>query len=664
MPRRIALLAGVALIAAGASHPARAIETTVGDWQVNIDTTLTTSTDIRASSVAHQFIGYSNHGTYPLPNADNGDLNFAKGGFVDAPQRVTTEVQVKKDDYGFFVRATGFWDPIINTGNIGFETKDMNGDPVWNGLSHAAQKDVGTDLRLLDAYVFARPDIGDHPIDVRVGNQALNWGESTFIQFGINSITPLDLTALHQTGAELRTAFLPIPVVDLKTDITEDVNIEGFWQPYWTRYKVDPVGSFFSTNDTLTDGGKYGMLSVDVADTPNAIHYVNSSVNDLLGAALPRLLDRHPTGVGEGGVAIRTTVDWFGGTELGGYFENYDSRIPFGSYRTGSPNIGKQFIIGGPGTEVLPAPSTLYFPGTGIPGYATSNYTATAGFRADYPSDIQLIGASFNLTGPAGIAIQGEVSDRLNQPIQLAASDLALAMEAPALKALQPFAHVLASLGGAYAVAGDKVIAAYDQALADPVIAMIGGIPDFNRDIQGWKRYNVTQFQSTFTKLWGAQPDMDINQIALIGEIGGDYVNGFPKQSGVFNANYTTDTSSAFAPAASVNPNGALSHEGFATPFSMGSVMALQVDMPNLLPYGIGFKPTLSVGYDFAGTSPYGVNVFQVNTGSVSIGTTFTYLNQWTANIGYTNHFVAGGSDQYDGLIDRDFVSMSVSYLF
>ena len=71
-----------------------------------------------------------------------------------------------------------------------------------------AVRDIGTDFRLLDAYFFASPEIFGHHVDVRIGNQALNWGESTFIQFGINSITPLDVTALRTPGAELRTAFL------------------------------------------------------------------------------------------------------------------------------------------------------------------------------------------------------------------------------------------------------------------------------------------------------------------------------------------------------------------------------------------------------------------------------------------------------------------------
>jgi hypothetical protein len=456
-PRRAALLAGAALALLVGTGTARAFEYQLGDWQVSLDTTLTSNVEVRTSPVDYNFVGYANGGRYPTANADNGDLNFGKAGdVVGATQRVTTEFQAKNGDTGIFVRATGFYDPIYSD-----DTNDFRFP-----LSRAAVRDVGNDFRLLDAYFFARPEIGDHPVDVRIGNQALNWGESTFIQFGINSITPLDTTALHIPGSELRTAFLPIPVVDLKTEIVPDLTIEGFWQPYWTRTKIDPSGSFFSTNDGVGDGGLFQNFFSVYPDNLTSIQRASLADSNPFGGSFPRSLDRHPTTMGEFGFALRDTLSSMGDTEIGLYYENYSSRTPFVSFRTGSKNISAG--VGLPGTTVLPDPALSFLFGLPFPGQPLyyKTYSDTDSYFADYPDDIHLAGFSWSFTGPAGVAIQGEVSHRFNQPLQLAGADEALAINAPAICDAGAVSPLLA--------------AACTAAHNDPVIQALGGVPKFN----------------------------------------------------------------------------------------------------------------------------------------------------------------------------------------
>jgi hypothetical protein len=641
-PRRAALLAGAAAAVLALSGPARAYDTTLGDWQINIDTTLSSSVDIRTSPIDYNFVGSANPGgRFLLANNDNGTLNYRDGSPVAAVQRITTEVQAKKDDYGFFIRATGFYDPVNES-----ETTDHI------PLSSAARTDIGADLRLLDAYAFARPSVFGHPIDVRVGAQALNWGESTFIQFGINSINPLDATALRTPGSELRQGFLPIPVVDLKTEIGGGYTLEGFWQFAWTRSKLEPDGSFFGNNDSLLDGGNFGNLRNDFPDNQQSIYGINQAAGDLFGASLNRSLDRHPTSLDEFGFALRKTFSSLDDAEFGLYFENYHSRTPFGSNRTGSANVnggGSVFFNGA--LSALPEPIGLAFPGAPA-GYALHTYTSTASFFADYPKDIHLVGVSWNFTGPAGVAVQGEVSSRLNQPIQLAASDLALLTNVPAIRQTQPVSPAL--LGAVLA-----------EACADPTIQADGGCNVGNNQIiDGWKRYPVIQAQTTATKLFNSIPSLSINSLVLVGEVGFDYVANFPRNRAIFDAAYTTDVNSAFEGAATVNSATKISTKGFASQFSGAYTVAMIVDMPNVLPYAIDMKPTISLQHDFAGTSPVGVNVFVQNTAAASIGVTFNYLQAWSLGVQYTNHFpIFDGGKEY-GLQDRDFVSAVVSYEF
>jgi len=633
--RRTALMAGAAIAALAGTNTARAFDTTVGGWQVNIDTTLSSSVDVRTSNVDPRFVGIINGGKFVLANADNGTLNYKPGTPVAAVQRITTEVQAKRDDYGFFIRATGFYDPI----NDSFRTD-------FQKLNRAQVRDIGADLRLLDAYVFLRPSILNHPFDVRIGAQALNWGESTFIQFGINSINPLDVTALRTPGSELRQGFLPIPVVDIKTDLGGGYSLEGFWQPIWVRTKLEPAGSFFSTNDSLFDGGTYGNLFNYFPDNRRSVYAISGlggtfqgrtiGGGDLFGGALPRLNDRHPNTPDEFGFALRKTFSSLDDAELGLYLENYHSRTPFGSYHTG---LAKAVFP-------QPFPQILF-----TPGYATSTYTATAGFFADYPKDIHLIGFSYNFTGPAGVAIQGELSSRINQPIQLAASDLALAANYPA---------IVAALK---ALPLPPLVLAKKLAEADYTIQQIG-LPGFNQIIDGWKRYPVIQAQTTATKLFNSIPSLSINSIALVGEIGADYVVNFPSERGFFNADYTTGVNSAFNKQATVDGNTLTSHQGRASQFSAAYTIATIIDMPSVLPYGIDMKPVISLQHDFVGTSPVGVNVFVQNTAAASVGVTFNYLQAWSLNVQYTNHFPIFDGGKAYGLIDRDFVSAVASYEF
>ncbi len=632
-PRSLLFGGCIALSCAAPCGTACAYDATLGGWQVSIDTTLSSSVDVRTSDRNYNLIGIANGGKIGTSNADNGDLNFAPGTPVAATQRITTELQVKRDDYGFFARATGFYDPIADSGRTDFQP-----------LSRAAERDIGADLRLLDAYAFARPLVLGHPFDVRVGAQALNWGESTFIQFGINSVNPLDATALRTPGSELRQGFLPIPVVDVRTDIGGGVSLEGFWQFAWTRSKLEPDGSFFSDNDTVSDGGTYGNLSYVFPDNARSVYGVDQAIGSVFGGSLPRSLDRHPTTLDEFGFALRKTFESLGDAELGLYFENYHSRTPFGSFRTGSPNAS------GYGAGLLgdlPNPLTLALPGA-PPGYAKTTYTSTASFFADYPKDIHLIGVSWNFIAPAGVAIQGELSSRINQPIQFAASDTALLVNYPAVNQTKALSATVA--------------AAAAQIAADPVAQALG-LPGFNQILDGWKRYPVIQAQTTATKLFAAVPSLSVNSVALVGEVGADYVVGFPRERGELEAPYTTDVDSAFA-LASTGDGQPLTRRFEASQFSAAYVVAVVIDMANVLPYGIDMKPTISLQHDFVGTSPVGVNVFQQNTAAASVGVTFNYLQAWSFGVQYTNHFPVFDAGKYYGLIDRDFASAVLSYEF
>ncbi|MEJ0047959.1 MAG: DUF1302 family protein [Rhodospirillales bacterium] len=153
MPRRLLMLAGAAVALLAGSGGARAFEYQMGDWQVSLDTTLSSSAEVRTSDINLNYVGFANGGRFPVANADNGDLNFKPGDFVGATQRITTEFQAKKDDYGFFVRATGFYDPIYDDNTNDFRFPLARG----RGARHRCRHAAAGRLRVCDTETFWPP---------------------------------------------------------------------------------------------------------------------------------------------------------------------------------------------------------------------------------------------------------------------------------------------------------------------------------------------------------------------------------------------------------------------------------------------------------------------------------------------------------------------------
>ena len=95
---------------------------------------------------------------------------------------------------------------------------------------------------------------GRTPAEIRGGWQVINWGESTFIQGGINAINPVDVSVLRVPGAELRDALLPVGAVKFSIKPSANTSLEAFYQYAWEETKIDPVGSYFSTSDLAGRG--------------------------------------------------------------------------------------------------------------------------------------------------------------------------------------------------------------------------------------------------------------------------------------------------------------------------------------------------------------------------------------------------------------------------
>lgn len=132
--------------------------------------------------------------------------------------KFVSELEVNYGNVGAFFRGRAFYD-------IENEHSDRERTP----LAGPALRRVGSRAEFLDAYGWAKFDVGDMPGEIRVGKQVLSWGESTFIQNSINTINPVDVSALRVPGAELREALLPEAMVVGSISPTDNIALEGFY---------------------------------------------------------------------------------------------------------------------------------------------------------------------------------------------------------------------------------------------------------------------------------------------------------------------------------------------------------------------------------------------------------------------------------------------------
>ena len=289
--------------------------------------TLTYGLGFRVADADKRIIGVAAGGTAFSVNGDDGNQNYKKGLFTNAA-KITSEFEFSyKQLVGGFVRGFAFYDFV-----------NQNGDRARTPLTDAAKDRVGARAEFRDAFLWWRFKAGSRAGEIRGGWQVINWGESTFIQGGINAINPVDVSVLRVPGAELRDALLPVGAVKFSIKPSANTSFEAFYQYAWEETQIDPVGSYFSTSDLAGAGAAKVMLGFgSVPDTVAVGHAPLPPTYSPVGTAVPkRSEDLKARDDGQYGVAFRAFAPALGDTEFGLYFLNYHSRLPLIGARTGT----------------------------------------------------------------------------------------------------------------------------------------------------------------------------------------------------------------------------------------------------------------------------------------------------------------------------------------
>jgi hypothetical protein len=607
-------------VAAGFSGQASAYSFYIGDVEASLNTTLSAGATWRTTERDSRLIAQGNSdpiiaaGTAKgasSNNFDDGNLNFDKGDTVSKIVKGTTDLFLSYDvDSDTLTRVGGF---IRGRYYYDFELKD---EPRRRVELNDRVKDNASGADLLDAYVFTDWYLGNVPLSIRYGKQVVSWGESTFIQGGINAINPVDVPAIRAPGAELKDALLPVEMLYVSAGVTENVTVEAFVQTDWEPVQPDDCGTLFSTNDFVGDG--CGPVVLTSSEAQEA--YLNgTSAQGGPGSAISqRVDDRDADSKDQFGVALRWFVPELNNSEIGLYYIKYNSRLPLVS-------------------------------GTVNDGDFLADRTDTVDYYVEYPENIDLYGVSINTTIPGGWSLGAEYSFREDVPLQWSSFQL-----------------ILGGLQISDAEGPLSLLQIQREAEA-------GGADLSGTDVDGYDNFDVSQAQFTLIKFF--DQFMGASRMSVISEVGATYVHGLPSldearygRSGTFGIgsiprangqDFCTDGLFGSGALANANPENC-NLDGFTTDFSWGYRARAVWNYPNAIA-GVNLNPQLAFTHDVEGYAPNPGGNFIEGRKSVGVSLEAVYQNSITGNIGYTNFF---GGEPYNELTDRDFVSASVSYSF
>jgi hypothetical protein len=680
------LAAMAALVAAAPA--ARAVGIQFGDVSGSWDTTLAYGQSWRVANPDCRQIASADGGCGRSPNIDDGDLNYLGKAVFSKALSAVTELSLNYKNFGIFARGSGLYDFVV-------ENDSTDRTPI----SSEGRNLVGSYTRMLDLFGYWRFNLATMPAELRVGNQVVNWGESTFIQGGLNEVNHFDVSALREPGSELKQALLPDDLALFNLQLTQNLSSQFLYLFRWRQTKPEPDGSYFSTNDAASPGGHTVVLDF------GAFSDLGVNFGPLGGPfitnfeQIPRTADHQPPDSGQYGLNFKYYLPNFnGGSEIGFYFLNYHSRLPVVSFRTGTQvGVGNAFgalnavgaaaqalAAGLPyaaaiatGTAVgqaqaakaggnlsaataqqyaLIGANTLLAGGdvnAQATNIATSEYSQTAGYFDDYPTNIKMLGVSFNTQlQKTGVALQGEVTYRHDVPLQYDDVELVYAT-------LTPFEAGIANLMGTPLPStclpgAGATLSRCNQFGPQPV----------NHVIQGYGLFDTWQAQFTATK--SVANVAKASQLVVVFESAWDWVPGLPdKLSGGPNGQGLR----LDGPGTNVSGNPALTAfqfgdlapgNRFPDRFSWGYVLAARLEYPNLI-QDWTVLPHLSYSQDVTGTSPGPGGNFVQGRYAVTVGLSASLLQKTELTVDYTNF---GGAGQYNLLNDRDFVSASIKYSF
>ncbi len=414
-------------------------------------------------------LGSQNASILKSVNSDDGDRNFDKGTVSNRIDLLSEFDFVYQKKMGFRVSAAGWADGAyghLDNNNVATENHlGADGKPALGLSDYAKRYHKGPSGEVLDAFVFAGFELGDMPVNVKLGQHTLYWGESLLsvihgVNYGQSAVDLIKAYSVPNTDA--KELFLPRQAISTQFSPTTELSFAAQYFFKWKPARLPESGSYLGFFDFGLQGGQSFIL-------PG------------LGRAM-READREPDHKGDFGLAARWSPEWLDGT-LGFYGRRTADLLPQVNFRlAGVPaaalgqsnplvaaNAQKAAaaVIAAGGTPAAAqaaaqqagaataqavgnATCTAAIPGAAVVAGNCLFYPATLGgtsrYQLEYAGGIDVFGMSLSKS-VAGVAIGADLSYRRDMPLNSSPAVLMPVGTNPAL-----MAGLNSMLGGALVV--------------------------------------------------------------------------------------------------------------------------------------------------------------------------------------------------------------------
>lgn len=320
-------------------------------WNVDYGLTATYTLSARTKEPDPLLSGPQNSG------GNDGDNNFKQGSLTANRMALLLETKIHKDNYGFVVSASTFYDNVYHRTND--NAGPVNNPGPVNDFTSGTRRYQGGYSRLLDAYGYTTFDLGTARATVRVGQQVVSWGEAIFFPSISLAQGPADGTLTGIPGTETKDLLLPEPQISTSVDLNSRWSLLGQLQFDWHPNLAPSVGALLSTADAV-GAGAYCLQPV-----------INGKCS--FGA---KQSDIRPDNFGQWGIGTRFRAT--DETELGLYYLNYKDRNPLPVVNAFSPG---------------------------------------GSYQIRYFDNISLLGATLSTTLGSKVTVAAEVSQKFGAPV-------------------------------------------------------------------------------------------------------------------------------------------------------------------------------------------------------------------------------------------------------
>ncbi|MEO8644215.1 DUF1302 family protein [Pseudomonas sp.] len=298
-----------------AAEPAMALNVDLGnpDMSLRWDNTVRYNLGFRAEDCDKNICG--NDAGRGDVTAYQSDRKFAHAGDVVTNRvDILTEMDfVYKGRHGARVSANGWYDHAYRGDIEGDRALDVSGvgqgaGATGGGYSNYTNRwNHGPSGEFLDAFVFTGFDLGEVPVDIKVGQHNIYWGESLFSS--VNGVSynqgPIDVRKATATpGTEAKELFKPLDQISMSAQVASDLTLSAQYLLDWKPMVLPDGGTYFGAADgiSLGKGGTVFGAPIDISEEPDKKH-------------------------GDWGLAARWSPAWLDGT-MGFYYREYTNKFP------------------------------------------------------------------------------------------------------------------------------------------------------------------------------------------------------------------------------------------------------------------------------------------------------------------------------------------------